>query len=755
MKELTAANAYAENIILVRADARPAYNRIASTIYAVFSTAFLGDKDGEFQGLVTNAEISLSPHRIFADLLNPHPLKPIRENTPLIEVEDLLNGEAEALAVIDQDGQFVGVVTNTSVLQALLKRERELLIETQQLNQEIAEDHRQLALWSSRLTELHTASRSLLSVLAHTHLEKDLLQSGIEALCKLLHARYGAIGLIDEDGQLTHFLHAGISDEEANQIGQYPEGKGLLGIVIQENIALRLDDLTLDPRSAGFPANHPMMKSLLAVPISNLGRVYGRIYLCEKIGGLPFLPEDELLAMSFATSLSLILDNAREVEAVKRGQQYLYQLAHFDTLTGLPNRELAYDRTQQALNNSHRQNTKLAILLADLDNFKHINDSLGHSIGDKLLKAVAFRLTTCVRESDTIARLGGDEFLIVLPDLLFVQNILTVAQKIKESLQPIFKIDEHEIFINVSIGISIYPDDANDIEELLRNADTAMYHAKDNGRNNFQFFTSQMNEVVQKQLRLTSLLSQAIERNQLILHYQPQIDVITGKMLGVEALIRWQSAELGMVLPSAFIPAAEASGLIIAIGDWVLMTACTQGKRWLDQGLQDLRVAVNLSSVQFQQAQFPEKIKQILSDTGFPATLLELEITESIMMSDKNAVIVILNELKTLGVQISIDDFGTGYSSLSYLKCMPIDKVKIDQSFVRDIASDANDAAIVTAIIAMAYGLNLKVIAEGVETKVQRDFLFDKQCYEAQGYYFSEAVTAETIETFWLNGFQC
>jgi diguanylate cyclase (GGDEF)-like protein len=676
MKPLIAADAYSENIICVKADTRPALNRAANSIYAVFSTKTLGDKEGEFQGLVTHAEIASAPQRIFADLLNQHPLKPIKENTPLTEVEELLNGTAEALAVVDDKQEFIGVVTRTSVLKALLQQERDLLKETQFLNQKIASDNRQLSLWSTRLSDLHAASQTLLNALSHTQIESDILQLGLEALSQLLQARYAAIGLINDAGQLTHFLHVGISDEQTKEIGLSPEGKGLLGVVVEKNTVIRLDDLTKDVRSGGFPEHHPLMKSLLAVPISNLGRVYGRIYVCDKTDDSPFTNDDELLAKNFATSLSLILDNVREIAEIKSGQEHLYHLAHFDLLTQLPNRELAYDRIQQALIASHREQTKTAILFADLDNFKHVNDSLGHSAGDALLKQVAVRLQQCIREMDTVARLGGDEFLILLPDFIDVQSIILVAQKIKEALQPIFKINDYEIIVSISIGISIYPDDSADIEKLLRNADTAMYHAKNMGRNNFQFFTRQMNEVVKKQVRLTALLSRSIEREQFVLCYQPQIDLNTGKMFGVEALIRWHSPELGLVSPLEFIPTAEATGLIVAIGDWVLRTACFQGKYWLDQGLNDFRIAVNLSSVQFQQGHLATRLKQILIETQFPATLLELEITESITMSNKTEVFTMLKELKLLGVKISIDDFGTGYSSLSYLKIMPVDKIK-------------------------------------------------------------------------------
>jgi diguanylate cyclase (GGDEF)-like protein len=751
MKQLIAANAYSENVISVKADVRPASNRAASSVYAVFSTKTLGDKEGEFLGLVTHAEIVFSPQRIFADLLNPHLLKLIKEDTPLTEIEELLNNTVEALAVVNSNKEFVGVVTRTSVLKALLKQERDLLRETQSLNQQIALDNQQLSLWSTRLSNLHEASQTLLNALAHTQLENDILQLAIEVLSQLLQARYVAITLINEEGQLTHFLHLGISDEQIKQIGLLPEGKGLLGVVMQENTPIRLDDLTKDVRSAGFPKHHPVMKSLLAVPVSNLGHIYGSIYLCDKTDDSHFNAEDELLAKNFATSLSLILENVRKIAKIKCGQDHLYHLAHFDPLTELPNRELAYDRIRQALLASHRKQTKSAILFADLDNFKHVNDSLGHSAGDILLKEVALRLQQCIREMDTVARLGGDEFLILLPDFIDMQSIITVAQKIKETLQPIFEINHHEIIVSISIGISIYPDDASDMEKLLRNADTAMYHAKSLGRNNFQFFTHQMNEEFKKHVHLTALLSRAIEREQFVLCYQPQINLITEKMFGVEALIRWHSPELGIMFPIDFIPTAEASGLIVTIGDWVLMTACRQGYCWLNEGLNDFRIAVNLSSVQFQQGQLATRLKEILMETQFPPALLELEITESIMMSSKAEVLTTLKELKLLGVQISIDDFGTGYSSLSYLKTMPIDKIKIDQSFVRDITSDSNDAAIVNAIIAMAHGLNLDVIAEGVESKEQLDFLITKGCYEAQGYYFSQPIPAEEITAFWHN----
>lgn len=427
----------------------------------------------------------------------------------------------------------------------------------------------------------------------------------------------------------------------------------------------------------------------------------------------------------------------------KEAEQHIQYLAHYDSLTNLPNRRLFEDRIQQGLLASKRARKKAALLFLDLDRFKSINDSLGHLSGDQLLQSVAERLKSCVRESDTVCRQGGDEFLILLPEINKSDDAAHVANKIITSMAEAHFVEDFHLIVTFSIGISIYPDDGTDSQTLIRNADAAMYHAKENGRNNFQFFTPDMNAEALERLELEADLRQAIQQNELSLNYQPQIDNMSGKIVGIEALIRWKHPEKGMISPARFIPIAEDCGLIAKIGEWVLRTACTQNRRWQDENLIRVPIAVNLSALQFYQRDIRDCIAQVLQQSGLEPRYLELEITESTAMRDIEATVHTLNELKQMGILISIDDFGTGYSSLSYLKRFPIDKLKIDQSFVRDINTDVDDAAIVQTIIGMGHSLRLTVIAEGVETMDQLTFLKYKGCDEVQGYYFSKPLPAE------------
>ncbi|TAN47811.1 MAG: EAL domain-containing protein [Methylococcaceae bacterium] len=762
MRALTVGDALCrcEHVVRVNADERPLRNRQTVTIYAVFAPRPEGDNGGpqqaalavplrgHFLGLVTKRDIAHFPQRIFADLLDPNALPPLNPDTPLDGVygaDDIAHGFELPLPVVAANGEFIGVITRSSVLEALLTRERLLLEETRRLNELLEEDRAQLSAWSSRLAELHEASRTLLGLLVHTTLRTDLLQAGIDALAKLLQARYGAIGIL-ERGELTQFVYCGVTPTEAERIGRLPEGRGLLGVVVQEDQSLRLDDLTQDPRSAGFPPHHPAMTALLAVPISNLGNVYGRIYLCDKLGGAAFTAEDELLAQSFAHSLSMVLDNAREIEETQNVVRRLDFMAHFDSLTGLPNRELFADRLQQIIAEHTRYKRYVAILFLDIDNFKVVNDALGHPAGDELLIAATERIRHVIRESDTIARFGGDEFTVMLADLEEPSYAAAVAQKILNAMTPPFLLgDEHEMYVSISIGIAVYPTDGGAIEPLLKNADTAMYYAKSQGKNNYQFFAEDMNVEAQQRLEMERHLRNALQRQEMTLHYQPQLDLLSGETVGVEALLRWSSPVLGQVTPARFIPIAEETGLIIPIGAWVLRTACQQARVWRDMGLPHLRMAVNLSVRQFRHAELKETVLEALQENGLPADALELEITESMMMQGTECTMSILRELKAIGIRISVDDFGTGYSSLSYLKRFPIDTLKIDQSFVRDIASDPDDAAIVSAIIAMAASLKLNTIAEGVETEQQADFLRRHECRYVQGYFFGMPQPAEQI----------
>jgi diguanylate cyclase (GGDEF)-like protein/PAS domain S-box-containing protein len=417
-------------------------------------------------------------------------------------------------------------------------------------------------------------------------------------------------------------------------------------------------------------------------------------------------------------------------------------LAQHDFLTGLPNRVLLTERLAQAIGLAQRRRKQVALVFLDLDYFKNINDSLGHAIGDLVLQSVAARLTAAVRATDTVCRQGGDEFVILLAEIEQPLDAALVAEKLLEAFAVPHLVGKHELHVTLSIGISVYPDDGGDVDSVLQNADTAMYHAKSSGRNNYQFFRSDMNTRAVRRQFLECGLRRALKLGEFRLHYQPQIDLASGAMNGVEALVRWLDPEHGIICPEQFVPVAEECGLIVPIGRWVLREACRQTRSWLDAGLPVVPVAVNISAVEFRQKGFLRGVATILEETGLEARYLELELTESMLMQDAECSTSVLEGLKAMGVQLAIDDFGTGYSSLSYLKRFPIDTLKIDRSFVRDIATDADDATIVSAVIGMGRNLNQRVIAEGVETREQLAFLRTRQCHEGQGFLFSHPLSA-------------
>jgi len=424
-------------------------------------------------------------------------------------------------------------------------------------------------------------------------------------------------------------------------------------------------------------------------------------------------------------------------------EQMEYQAYH-DALTGLPNRLLFRDRVGVALAHSKRNGRSSAVMFLDLDQFKLVNDTLGHTVGDRLLQVIGARVVTCVRAEDTVARMGGDEFTILIADVADRKGSTAAAQKVLEAVRHPVIIDEHELFVTTSMGIAVFPDDGDDVETLLKNADRAMYRAKEAGRDNFQYARPQKLEKAQGRLAFERNLHHALERHEFVLHYQPMVEIATGRVVGAEALVRWNHPESGLIQPDDFIPIAEEMNLIVPLGAWVLRTACTQMKAWHDAGHAWLRVAVNLSPRQFQDRELVEVIVTILEETGFPPAYLDLEITESTAMQNAELSLSILTRLKELGIRISIDDFGTGHSSLSYLKRFPIDTVKIDQGFVRDLSTD--DAAIISAVISMARALNLRVIAEGVETEEQLAFLRREQCGEMQGFLYSQPLAAKDFE---------
>lgn len=429
----------------------------------------------------------------------------------------------------------------------------------------------------------------------------------------------------------------------------------------------------------------------------------------------------------------------------KLADAHAHRLAYYDSLTKLPNRLLLEERLKQALTTAQFNNWLVAVLYLDLDRFQAINDTLGHPFGDKLLQAVAGRLVVHVRDSDTLARFSGDEFAMVLSDIGNQHNSALAAQKVFDILAEPFYLEGQEVFITPSIGIALYPTDADNKDDLIQRADTAMSHAKAQGGNNFHFYSADMNVTASQRLTMETQLRRALERDEFVLHYQPQVSLRSGRIIGMEALIRWQHPERGLVAPGEFIPLLEETGLIVSVGEWVLRTACAQNSAWLAAGLPPLRVAVNLSARQFRQSGLAAVVNQALQDAGLAPEHLELEITESIMIQDLQTTITTLHQLHELGIQISIDDFGTGYSSLSYLKRLPISKIKIDQSFIRDICTDPEDCAIANAVISLGHGLKMQVIAEGVETLEQLEHLRAQGCDEIQGYYFSRPLPAEAF----------
>ncbi|ABE28967.1 diguanylate cyclase domain protein [Paraburkholderia xenovorans LB400] len=441
-----------------------------------------------------------------------------------------------------------------------------------------------------------------------------------------------------------------------------------------------------------------------------------------------------------------------DVTDLMRYQEQLEYQANYDSLTRLPNRNLLRDRLQHALIVAQRHHKGVAVVFIDLDGFKNVNDSLGHSVGDRLLSVVAERLARCTRTSDTVARHGGDEFVIVMTDTVDEKSLIAWMERVRVSISEPVWLDGTELYVGCSMGASLFPQDGEDAETLMKKADLAMYRAKDMGRNTFQFYQPEMNASAGTRLNLERRLRRALRDNQFLLHYQPQVDIVSGQIVGTEALVRWRDPEVGLVPPSSFIPVAEESGLIGPLSEWVLREACRQNKAWQDEGLPPARVSVNLSARVFQQRDIAKLVMQVLDETGLEPQYLELELTESTIMRNAEEAVSMLNELHALGIGLAIDDFGTGYSSLSYLKRFPVDRLKIDRSFVSDIGISGDDETITSAIIALAHSLKLQVIAEGVETSAQLDFLKERACDEMQGFYFAKPLSTDAISELLQGG---
>lgn len=578
------------------------------------------------------------------------------------------------------------------------------------------------------------------------------LDVSIRAICESTGWDFGEVWIPSYDGtylELGAPYYCKVEEMQnfrnASKEFRFAPGIGIPGRVWASGKPLWDQDVTVD---ANFPrapfAKQTGIRAAVGIPILSGNTVVAiMVFFMGKVRS-----EDErmtALISAIATQLGTAFQRKRDEENIQR-------LANFDALTGLPNRTLFTDRINHSISISQRSHTQLAVLFFDLDHFKNINDSLGHRIGDRLLIAVAQRLKSVVRDEDTISRMGGDEFILLLQDT-DASDAARVAGKVLEAIAQPCQIEQYELVVTTSIGIAMYPDDSEDFESLYKCADIAMYRAKQDGRNNYCFFTPEMQQRSSRTLQLENALRHALERNQLQLHYQPQVSLQDGRIVGAEALLRWQHPELGMISPCEFIPVAEASGQIVQIGEWVLRNAARQLKTWMDSGLEPITMAmaVNLSAVQFRHLHLPDLVTKILEEVQLSPQYLELELTESVAMGDPLAAIAVMKDLHERGIRMSIDDFGTGYSSLSYIKRFNVYKLKIDQSFVRDITEDPDDKAIVAAIISMAKALGIQTIAEGVETEGQLAFLRENGCNEIQGYYYSEPLPADQFEVFVRN----
>ncbi|MCL5228854.1 EAL domain-containing protein [Pseudomonas sp. In614] len=606
---------------------------------------------------------------------------------------------------------------------------------------------KRLAVQNSRLEQeaiIRAGQGHVLELIARSTELSEVLDSLAHLVESQLEGMMVSILVLDEDGK--HLLH-GAAPSLPQAYNQLIDGiaigpkVGSCGTAVYRREPVIVTDIEQDPlweEYRSVAASYGFRACWSTPILSHERNVLGTFALYSNTVRSPRSSETRLINM--ATPLAGI---AIERQLTEKRIRYM---GDHDALTGLPNRTLLEDRLKQAILYAQRYNRLVTVVFLDLDKFKLVNDSLGHSAGDELLKTVAQRMLECVRRTDTVVRLGGDEFVIILFDQPSdIDGVTPALHKIQEAILRPIQISGHTLHVTCSMGLATYPADGNDTDTLLSNADAAMYRAKELGRNSYQFYTSEMNNKVQGKLAMQDGLRNALNHNEFLLLYQPQVDLQSGQIIGVEALIRWQHPELGMVSPIKFIPQAEETGLIVPIGDWVIHAACRQNKAWQDAGCPPITMSVNISARQFIERNLIDRVRHALQETGLDPKYLELELTESLIMQDLQQAISKMKELQSMGISLSIDDFGTGYSSLAALKSFPIARLKIDQSFVRDLPDNENDKAIATAVISLGHKLNLKVIAEGVETEEQQTFLRENGCDEIQGHFFSRAVSAEDI----------
>jgi diguanylate cyclase (GGDEF)-like protein len=677
----------------------------------------LGDRDSKLAGLNAGAEDFLT--------------KPIDRIELWVRVRNLLRLKEYSDTLAEQN----------QLLEQAVRGRNEEITERKRAETQII-----------RLNRLYGILSGINAAIVRIRNRQELFTEACNIAVAQGHFRMAWIGSVDSKGTgLTPLAWSGFEEGYLDKLTlaiENNEADALLLVMrtLQGKMPVVYNDINSDSRLAHWhiDASQRGFHSMGIFPLMGDEQPIGLFVLYASEPNF-FDMEEITLLTELAANISYAL------EYIKKEEKLNY-LAYHDVLTGLPSRNLLLDRLTQALTNAHRHRNRLGVLFIDLDHFKNVNDSLGHHAGDILLKQVAAMFSACMREGDTVARLGGDEFVVILESMAAEDDAWIVSQKILQLLTTPLTIENHEILVTCSIGIALYPKDGEDAKALLQSADGALYLAKNKGRNNAQFCTAEMNTIALERLTLENDLRKAINRQEFLLHYQPRVDIVSGEITGMEALVRWQHPVQGLLYPTQFIPVAEESGLIVPLGEWVLRTACKQNKAWQLAGLKPVNIAVNLSARQFKQQDLVELIICILKETELDPSYLELELTESMVMQNIEATIATLNKFKAIGVKLSIDDFGIGYSSLNYLKHFPIGFLKIDRSFVRDVTTNRDDAIIAKIIISMAHDLGLKVIAEGVETEEQKSFLCLHSCDEMQGYFFSVPIPADEFEILLKEG---
>jgi len=672
------------------------------------------------QDLIGKTDLELLPRHI-AQKFYDDEQRIVRTGQPMADMEEIAWGIKQAI----------------STTKVPLRNDRNEIFGVAGISRDITE--RKLA------DALHEGQAQILEMIAMSARLGDVLEHLVLLIESQFKGIFGSVLLLDETGtRLRHGAAPSLPDSYNKAIDGVSIGPkvGSCGTAAYRREAVFVADITTDPRwedYKGLAAEHGL-RSCWSTPIlSHQGAILGTFAMYAKEVREP--TEAEAGLIDVATHIAGI--------AIERklAEDRIHFMANHDALTGLPNRTLLNDRLSQAVLYAQRYDRWVTVLFVDLDNFKFINDSLGHNAGDELLKTIAKRMVSCIRATDTVVRIGGDEFVIVLFDQPKDADVISeTVRKIQSAIAEPVRLEGHDLSVTSSIGIANYPNDGVDTDALLANADAALYRAKDVGRDNFQFYTSELNAKVHEKFLLQEELRNALARSELVLHYQPQVDLRTGRIFALEALVRWRHPKLGIVPPVKFIPMAEGTGLIVPIGDWVLREACRQNKAWQDSGLPPMVVSVNVSARQFREKDLVARVASVLKESGLDAEYLELEVTESLIMQDVDLAVVTMKKLKALGIQLSIDDFGTGYSSLSALKSFPVTRLKIDKSFVDGLLADENDRAVAGAVISLGQQLNMRVIAEGVETDAQAALLRNINCDEMQGYLFSKPLSAEGIE---------